>query len=388
MNYRQLANMDVSEIVLDGATAENLSRKDFEAVVSKALDLGINFFCTLRPEETRAIGEAVNSLSARRNTIITAGIPNFFAAFTRHKMRLAPFLEHELVDRLQRLSSNYLDCFVIDLGHGRSVDLESVRNEKLSDGGNGKTLTLETFEGGTFLHETIRDCLDIIERLKQEGRVRMAGISGENIEVLERVLVKHEGFDAAFVPYNYGFRAAGDELIPVASMVNTKIVATKPLWWNVRKIPITVLATCPYPPDKAAVGVSREVLSRTACKWPLSESAVAGVVVEAEAPEELVNFAQASGDMIWTRADEEALRPVAEIARTQDALLVMLSAMNSAQAQLRARGWAALQKKTGVDFDFDPDGPETQRADALARIASGLVTKEVSLPAEDLDELL
>ena len=66
----------------------------------------------------------------------------------------------------------------------------------------------------------------------------------------------------------------------------------------------------------------------------------------------------------------------------------MLSAMNSGQAEMRARGWAALQRKTQGDFDFDPDGPEKERADALARIASDLVAEEVSLPPEDLDELL
>lgn len=388
MNYRQMGNTDVSEIALDGAIAGRLSGADFAAFASKAFELGINLFCTLKPEETSATGEALRTLSARRKATVTAGVADFFVSYAQHKMRVDEFLEHELADRLARLDSTYLDCFVIDLGRGRSVDLEAVKDEEISGGGDEKSMAVATYEGGTFLHETVADCLEVMERFKHQGRVRLAGISGENIKTLERVLVKAEGFDVAFVPYNYGFRAAGDELIPVAAEVSTSIVATRPLWWGIREIPITVLAESPYPAAKVSVSVRADALARAACKWPLGEKGVSSVAVEVSEPGELVKAAKASGEVAWTRADEEALRPVGEITEVQEGLLVILSAMNSREAEVRERGWAALLRKGLGGFEFDPHGDAKAREESLFAISEALVVEEALPPEEDLDELL
>jgi len=388
MKYRRLANTDVSEVALDTAACRVLSSDDFTELISTALDSGINFFHTLKPEETSAAGQALKTLSARRNAIVSAGIEDFFAAFSRHRMRLEDFLEHELEDRLVRLESTYLDCLVINLGRGRSVDLEGARREGISGAGDDKAVELEQFEGGTFLHETIGDFLDIADRFRHEGRVRIIGLSGENVDALRRVLVKHSDFDAVIAPYSYGFRAAAEELLPVAEETKTAFVAARPLWWNIRDIPVTVLAESPFPKDKA-VRLKASRLALAACKWPLQEKAVVSVCASARTSREVESLAGASGDQLWTRADEEALRQVAGIAAAAGGLFVALSAMNSADAETRARGWAVLVRKnlTGGEV-FNPDAPRKERQEVLERIAAAVVPKEPVIPDEDIDELL
>jgi aryl-alcohol dehydrogenase-like predicted oxidoreductase len=389
MRYRRLASSDVSEIALSAEACSRIGDDQLDALFSEAFRQGVNLFWTLSAEETAAVGRTLSRLGSRRNAIITAGVEEFFAAFSRHDMRLDDFLEHELSDRLERLQSKYLDCFVIDLGRGRSVDLEAVRAEPISSGGNGRAVKLETFEGGAFLHETIDDCLRVIERFMNEGRVRMAGLSGENIDALTRVLVKHPDFEVVFAPYNYGFRTTAAELIPVAEETATAVVATRPLWWGPRSIPVTVLSESPYP-ARADVTIKPDVLASTACKWPLRESAVSSVVVSPAGPSMLSKLTTASGASQWTRADEDILRPVGRTAEVEGGVLLALSAMNSGLEDVRIVGWAALQRMHGKAAEaFDPHAPVDERTDALAGIAAEVVPDEpVPADDEDLDDLM
>lgn len=388
MNYRRLANADVSELTLDATAGGLLGEAEFGKIVSESLEQGINLFYAIKPEECSALGAALKDLQARRNAIVAAGIEDFFRAFARHEMRLGEFLEHELSDRLERLDSTYLDCLVIDLGRGRGVDLEAVRAEGIS-GGNGKAMELETFEGGTFLHETIQDCLETIDRFRQDGLIRMAGISGENIDALTRVLVKHSGFDVVFAPFNYAFRAAAKSLIPVAAEQETAVVTTRPLWWDLREIPVSVLAESPYPLPQAQVEADASSLAAAACKWPLTEKTVVSVAFDISREGQAATLVGACRDEIWTRSDEETLRPVAAVAESHQGLFVALSAMNSPDDRLRQLGWATLQRKgLAEDLQFDPAAEEDLRRDALREIAAALVPPEPPPPDEEFDDLL
>ncbi len=385
MEYRRLANTEVSEISVDVSrlsTAEDTEARD---AVSAALETGVNLVVTLRPEETSLVGRALKALSARRNTLVAAGIENFFTAFARHKMRLDEFLTHELEDRLERLESTYLDCFIIDVGRGRAADLQAVREEGISSSDNGKAATLETFEGGTFLHETISDCLEILDAFSKQGRMRFAALAGENVDAVKRVLVKHGEFDAVLVPYSYGFRAAQEELIPIADETSTAVVAVKPLWWCLREIPVTILAESPYPRDKASAGARRETLAAVASRWPLNQEAVSSVTMDALDAQALA--VAASLETPWTRADEETLRPVGRVSQAHGGLFLALSAMNSEDVFLRSRGWAALQKiAPSPCFEFDPESPAKERTKVLEEIAAHVIPPEPAA-AEDLDEL-
>ena len=389
MNYRRLGDMDVSEIALDAEVSSSLGAADFESIVSECLENGVNLFLARKPEEVSSLGEALKQLDARKKAVVCVGIEDFFKAFASHDMHLGEFLEHELADRLERLAGNYIDCLVIDLGRGHSMDLETVRSEGISAGDGGKAVALEMFEGGTFLHETISDCLTTIEGFVKDGRVRLAGVAGENIDALTRVLVKHPDFDAVFAPFNYGFSRAAAELIPVAAETQTPLVATRPLWWGIREIPVTVLAESPYPPDRASVGIKALPLQKAALKWPLTEKGVVSVSACVPAPGVVEHFTRPSGDEVWTRADEETLRKVASIAKSYEGLYVALSAMNSVREELRALGWALLQRRgLAVDIQFDFDAPEDTRSRRLAEITAVVMPDEPAEPDDDIDQLI
>lgn len=388
MKYRRLGNIDVSVISFDCGVASTLPPANFRALVQKAFDAGIDFFYAIHPDESAALGESLDALEARRRTYVAAGIPTFFAAYTTHLMSSAEFLEHELADRLERLKTNYIDCFVLDLGAGRSVDLESVLKETIPAHFHPRSMTTSSYEGGIFLHETLAECFQTLGRFKTEGRIRLIAISGENISYVRRILVKHAEVDAAFVPYNYAFRAAAQELIPIASETKTAVVATRPLWWGVREIPVTVLAESPFPPEAAGIPAKAAALVSAACKWPLTEPAVATVLVEPSSLAEVGETASAGDDGAWTRNDEETLRGIAAVASAQRGVFLVLSAMNSKDPTLRARGWAACLRMGLPDFGYDPSSSEDARTAALKQIAASEVQVKPAPPAEDLDELL
>jgi len=386
MKYRRVENIDLSEVSLDCSWAANRSPQDAKALVRRALDLGVDFFCALEPAEATALGESLSDLGARRKAVVSAGIPGFFAAYASHRMTAAEFLEHELADRQQRLGGNYIDCFVLDLGGGRSVSLDGVLKEEIQPDVPPRGVAPAGFEGGIFLHETLADSLAVLADFKKKGRIRLSAIAGENVAAVKRVLVKHESIDLAFVPYNYAFRAAASELLAIAAEVNTAVIATRPLWWGIREIPVTVLAESPYPPDRASIAVPAGQLAASACRWPLSEPVVASVLAGARSPDEVANAASASGDIHWTRKDEETLRAVAAVATAQRGIFLVLSAMNSPDPAVRAQGWAACLRLGLQDFCYDPAAANAARSDALRRIAETAV--QTPPPAEDLDELV
>lgn len=386
MRFRRIGNIDVSVVSLSAADVSGMPSAVCKDIVAKALTAGVNFLHSIEPDETSALGDCLSSLEARRRTAVAAGIPRFFAAYAEHPMNAGEFLEHELADRLERLRSKYLDCFILDLGSGTSVDLESVLREEIASASAVRAVRTSSFEGGIFLHETLSECLQVLQRFKSQGRIRLIGLSGENLSAVRRVLVKHESIDVAFVPYNYAFRAAAAELIPVAAEKHTAIITTRPLWWGVREIPVTVLAESPYPADMASISVDADKLMAAAFRWPLNETTVASVLIEAS-PAELADVAPAAEESIWTRNDEETLRGIAEVASAQRGIFLMLSAMNSADPILRARGWAACLRMGIDDSGYDPAASESTRKAALKKIADSSVQAKPATP-EDLDELL
>jgi len=384
MRYRRVGTVEISEIGLDCPSTTRLNSADVRSIVERGLGRGVNFLRAVEPEETSALGDALSALGARRSAVLAAGIGEFFSSFARHHMTLGEFLEHELNDQLSRAKSDYLDCFFIDIGAGRSVDLGAVLQEDLRTGDSGGH---KSFEGGTFLHETIAEAVVTIERFKKAGRVRLSGIGGENLSVLKRILIKNKNFDLAFVPYNYAFRIAAEELIPIATETKTAVVATRPLWWGVRSIPVTVLTESPFPNERFSLGADEGALTRIACKWPLANSGVTSVMAEANSLAPLDTLSEASTDRTWTRADEEALSKAFDVANAQQGLFIILSAMNSPDDDIRARGWAAYIRRGLPECGFDPFASEASRLKALRLIASAVVKDETLMTHEGLDDL-
>ncbi len=385
MQYNRIGDVDVSEIAFDTDVARDLTTLQLRRLVETAFESGIDFFYSLQPAETSALGECLAALGARKKAVVTAGIPRLFAAYASHHLPAAEFLEHELSDRADRLGGGPIDCFVLDLGEGRSLDLDSVMKEDIA-GADDSPVASSSYEGGIFLHETLAECLEVLARFKKDGRIRLAAVSGENISAVSRVLVKHEGIDVAFAPYNYGFRAAANELISVAAEVKTAFIATRPLWWGIREIPVTVLAESPYP-AQASVDIDPAELTSVACAWPLADRSVKGILAELNTAELVARAASASHDHHWTRDDEDALRPVASVAAAQKGLFLILSAMNSPDPSVRAHGWAACMRRGLPDFNFDPVAPADVRLRSLRQIADTVV-QAPPVDHDDLDELL
>ena len=299
-------------------------------------------------------------------------------------MSVDTFVRHELEDRLERLRTDYLDCFVLDLGAGRAVDLEAVAKEHIRSGEEARH---GAYEGGVFLHETISDCLASLERFKRQGRVRLTALVGENVDVLKRVLVKNAGFDLVMAPYSYAFRAAASELMAIAAETRATFIAMRPLWWTLRGIPVTVLAESPFPAQYAA-GVDAAALTSAACRWPVVQGGAAGVAFEAASADEIGAAARSVANEHWTKGEEEALSGVAAKARFQGGVLLILSAMNSADPDMRARGWAAYVRRGLPESGYDPLAPESERAMALSTIAAAIIHEAPDIRPEDLDELL
>mgnify|MGYP001339297589 CR=1 FL=1 len=72
----------------------------------------------------------------------------------------------------------------------------------------------------------------------------------------------------------------------------------------------------------------------------------------------------------------------------QNGVLLVLSAMNSADPVLRAHGWAACLRMGVSDFGYDPAANEDSRNAALKQIAASAVQTAAAPSPESLDELL
>lgn len=199
-------NLKVRCLGLGGIPVRDRSWDESQAVLRRALKLGINFIDTARGygDSEAKIGAA---LADRRASVYLA---------SKTPERTAAGARADLARSLAELKTDYLDIYQL---HG--VDEEEDLERCLKPDG----------------------ALAALKEAQRQGKIRFIGITSHNPGLLRKALVTGE-FDTVMVPVNILDRFifnAEERLLPLARELGIGIIAMKPLAGGVIKEPSKAL---------------------------------------------------------------------------------------------------------------------------------------------------
>jgi len=239
-------------------------------MISLGLDLGVNFFDSCTPEEEHTVpGEVIKRLNKRNQVIVSARLC--------HKMKGRPD-DREIVYRWvdQRLKLWQTDYF----------DILMLTNE-----------VRDTPQSGYW---DMSYCVEAIERLKSQGKIRYAGFGChfEPHHYYDAFARFGLAFDICSVPYNVRHRAA-EAVIPAAKKVGLGMVTIKPFARGAL-LEGRELAG-------ADAGLARDMLAFV-LENPLVDCCICGMHTEAHVRENL--------SASWTRLSPQRRRRLQQLAAT------------------------------------------------------------------------
>ena len=182
------------------------SQKDVDAVVSRAFELGINFFDTA---ELYNEGESESSLGlalgARRSEAVICT-----------KVTPDNAYEKELIEHcdasLKRLNTDYIDLYLLHWPiNPPSVGAFTSNQQKLDR------------------LPTIEEALGAMTHLKKEGKIRSFGVSNFGVLQMEEALAVAPDIDVNQITYNIFSRAIEKSILPYCEKHDISIIGTMTL---------------------------------------------------------------------------------------------------------------------------------------------------------------
>jgi len=179
----------VSEIGLGGIPIQRISENRAVKLVSRAIDMGINFIDTARnyTDSEVKIGKAIRD---RRDELYIC---------TKSHSRDPEGLQSDFETSIANLGVSTVDLYY----------LHSVN-------------TFEDLERAISPENT-----DLLEKIRDEGRIRFLGISGHREAVILKA-IETGLFDVVMFPFNYIVRDARDKIIPLCREKDIGFVCMKP----------------------------------------------------------------------------------------------------------------------------------------------------------------
>jgi uncharacterized protein len=184
-------NMRVTRLGFGGIPIQRLSENDAVAVVTRCLDLGINFLDTANGYSTseERIGKAIKG---RRNQVYIA---------TKSGSKTPEEFQKHLQLSLTRLSVEYIDLYQF---HGVN-DFKSL--DKILE------------PGGVY---------SVAEAARSKGIVRHIGITCHQIDVAKKA-VETDLFETVMFPFNFITHEAAEQLLPLCRKHNVGFICMKPM---------------------------------------------------------------------------------------------------------------------------------------------------------------
>ncbi|MCP4219152.1 MAG: aldo/keto reductase [bacterium] len=184
--------LKVNPVGFGGIPIQRLSAAESDAVVQKALDMGINFFDTSR---------IYTDSEEKLGRIFSRGWRDKIIIASKTFSRTAQQATEDLETGLKQLKTDYIDLYQLH-NIGNDGDLEKV----LGPGG----------------------ALEALQKAKQEGKIRHIGITGHKPPMLLKALDAFD-FETLQVPLNYIEQACLETLVPKAREKGMGIIAMKPV---------------------------------------------------------------------------------------------------------------------------------------------------------------
>jgi uncharacterized protein len=184
--------MMVTRLGFGGIPIQRLNEADAVKVVTKCLDLGINYFDTANGYTTseERIGKAVKG---RRQDVFIA---------TKTFPGTPEIIEANLALSLKRLDTDYVDLYQF---HGIN-DMKTM--DRILDPENG---LMKTFE-----------------KAQKAGKIRHIGVTSHQMDVA-KALVQTGRFETMMFPFNFITSEPADELLPLCREHNVGFIVMKPL---------------------------------------------------------------------------------------------------------------------------------------------------------------
>lgn len=280
-------------------------------VVSRARELGINYFDTTFQEEVQSLGHVLTQIGGRDDIVINGMIVDVLRRsqdMTRDETE--KFIRDELETRLELLEGHF-DIFMlgaIDYGYDR---------------------------------QRAADVVGIYQRHREDGKFTYLGVSCHSHEVLADFLRMDLPVDVVMFPYNYARSREPEnglpEMLNDAAKRNVGMVAMKPLCWTMYGIPFTAI--------NAEWHDIRELI-RHSFAWQATRGAVHTSVVGVETVGELEN--DVAG--IQGECDESLLAPYLEF---MDRLEVLVRNGLRHSEEIQARIVELCRAKLGRDLGED-----------------------------------
>lgn len=249
MEYRKLGNLDVSAIGLGTLRTFDVTEGDEIAVrreiLDKCLDGGVNLIDTAAwyGHAEQVLGEITGDLRER-----------FYIA-TKVRTEGKEAGEAQIARSFELLKTDYIDLFQIH----NMIDWQT--------------------------H------LPTLERLKDEGKIGLVGVSGMVPEAYPTImgLMREGRVDAVQIPYNVLKRDVEDELLPLAGELGTGILVMEPLQKG-----RYVLELKEQPDLGPLRGYGIETWAQALLAWVISDQRVSSAIPTTSRPERIEENAQSA----------------------------------------------------------------------------------------------
>jgi len=182
-------------------------------VIQRAVEEGVTFFDATQPEETKSLGLALQALGVKDDVHVALMILTPFSKLAgRPKSEWRQIIRADVEKSLRLLQRDYAD----------------VLNMHMPERDYSRERLLVT--------------LEVLEQLKDEGKIGFIGASSHELRFLSEVMRQHDCFDSVMIRYNYHLQEARDVVFPLAKALEVGVVVMKPLAWPYYGIPFTRFA--------------------------------------------------------------------------------------------------------------------------------------------------
>ena len=207
-------NFMVKRLGFGGMTIPEVSNREAEATLNKALDLGVNFIDTAKAYGDSEVRIGYVMKKRRGECYLSSRSPDM-----SYKG-----MKKDLEDSLRRLRTDYIDLY-----EPHDVSTTSKFEQLFSEEG----------------------ALKALKEAKREGKIKSIGFTSHNIELIKK-LIKKDEFDAGLIVYNLADTVT-EKIIPLAKEYDLGLFVMK-VFGNERLLRLT-------PPGKQRKPTIEECLS-------------------------------------------------------------------------------------------------------------------------------
>ena len=319
-----------------------LSAQDRARVVGRAIDGGATYFDTTFGCEIESLGESLRILGRRDGLFVSGMRVDFFNCYMAEGGDVRAFTRREVEARVREFGFDHIDQFLLgamDIGDSLAGD-----------------------------RSVIEDALDELGRLREEGKIRLAGFSCHGPDYAARLLEAFPAFDTVMTPYNFVNREAEGALAGALDKTGAAWVAMKSLVWHVYGVPVTVLRNLQPVPGRAEFDPTAPIAA-VALRFVLDNPRVATVVPAVNTVEAMDENLSAAGAGELSEAELAQLEAYAAVMAGEDMIPLAIGGM--LEDNLRVRNHAIGLAASRLGLEVEPVDCHADDAEARARRVAG-----------------